>query len=348
VSKLPIEDLEHVLHHTRDLWADLRGKQLFITGGTGFFGRWILETFTYANDRLALDASAVVLTRNPNTFRAKAPHLAERDNVKLLQGDVRDFNFPDGDFSHIIHAGTTSSAPVEPLEMFETIVQGTRRVLDFAATHNTNKFLFVSSGAVYGKQPPEIRHIPEDYCGAPDPRQSNSAYGEGKRAAELLSILMANRYGFETKIARCFAFVGPHLPLDAHFAIGNFIRDTLENKPIHIQGDGTPHRSYLYAADLAIWLWTVLFRGKSGKAYNVGSDLAISISELGMLIKEVLNGNEDLKIDREPIPNQLAERYIPLIQSALSDLQLKPHIDLTSSIKKTADWHRSLSGQAND
>jgi nucleoside-diphosphate-sugar epimerase len=341
VSKLPEDDLEHVLTHTRELWEELRGKRLFITGGTGFFGRWILETFTHANDRLSLGASAVVLTRNPQSFALKATHLIDRHDLKLLQGDVRDFHFPDGDFSHVIHAGTTSSAPVEPLEMFDTILQGTRHVLDFAATHHTRKFLFISSGAVYGKQPPEITHIPEDYHGAPDPLQPNSAYGEGKRAAELLCTLMANRHRFETKIARCFAFVGPHLPLDAHFAIGNFIRDGIAGKPIHIRGDGTPYRSYLYAADLAIWLWTILFRGKSSQPYNVGSDVAITIGELGKLITDTFDRERETIIDRQPIFGKASERYVPSIQTALSDLQLQPYIDVMTSIQKTIWWYQS-------
>jgi nucleoside-diphosphate-sugar epimerase len=342
VSKLPGDDLDHVLMHTRDLWEELRGQRLFITGGTGFFGRWILETFVHANEQLSLGASAVVLTRNPESFALKAPHLATRNDLKLLQGDVRDFDFPDGDFSHVIHAGTTSSAPVEPLEMFETILHGTRHVLNFAATHGTSKFLFISSGAVYGQQPPEITHISEDYHGAPDPLNPNSAYGEGKRAAELLCTLMANRHGFEAKIARCFAFVGPHLPLDAHFAIGNFIRDSLQDKPIHIRGDGTPCRSYLYAADLVIWLWTILFKGKSSQSYNVGSDLVITIGELGKLIVEIFDGDQEIIIDRQPTSNQVAARYVPNIQTAWQELTLSPYIDLETSIKKTISWHRNL------
>jgi nucleoside-diphosphate-sugar epimerase len=342
VSKLPADDLEHVLDRTRELWEELRGQQLFVTGGTGFFGRWILETFAHANDRLSLGASAVVLTRNPQGFTSKTAHLGTRDDLKLIQGDVRDFDFPDGDFSHVIHAGTTSSAPVEPLEMFETIVQGTRHVLDFAATHHTRKFLFISSGAVYGTQPPELTHIPEDYHGAPDPLQPNSAYGEGKRAAELLCTLMAKEHGFEAKIARCFAFVGPHLPLDAHFAIGNFIRDALVNKPIQIHGDGTPYRSYLYAADLAIWLWTILFKGKSYHPYNVGSDVAITIGELGKLITEIVDTEQSVIINQSANSNRSAERYLPNIQIAWQELTLMPYIDLETSIKKTIDWHRHL------
>jgi nucleoside-diphosphate-sugar epimerase len=340
VSKLSGDDLDHVLMHTQDLWEELRGKRLFITGGTGFFGRWILETFVYANGQLSLGASAVVLTRNPESFALKAPHLATRNDLKLLRGDVRDFDFPDGDFSHVIHAGTTSSAPVEPLEMFDTIVQGTRRVLDFAATHGTSKCLFISSGAVYGQQPPEVTHISEDYHGSPDPLNPNSAYGEGKRAAELFCTLMANRHGFEAKIARCFAFVGPHLPLDAHFAIGNFIHDSLQDKPIHIRGDGTPYRSYLYAADLTIWLWKILFKGESSQSYNVGSDLELSISELGKLIIETAGVEQAVIVHKQPVIGKTPARYVPSIEKARSELQLQPYIDLPTSIQKTINWYR--------
>ncbi len=336
VKPLSREDLEHILAHTEGLWDELSGGCIFVTGGTGFFGMWLLESFFHANDRLSLGARATVLTRRPEAFASKAPHLANRKDLKFAVGDVRDFAFPEGTFPHVIHAATTSSAPVEPLEMFDTILWGTRRVLEFAAGHGARKLLFTSSGAVYGRQPAGLTHVPEEYGGAPDPVDPASAYGEGKRAAELLCILMASRHGFEAKIARCFAFVGPHLPLDAHFAIGNFIRDALGGGPIRVNGDGSPLRSYLYAADLAIWLWTILLKGAPARPYNVGSDEAISIADLARTVGEM--HGVGVSILGQPTPGAAPARYVPSAKRARTGLGLASWIDLKDGIRRTAGW----------
>jgi nucleoside-diphosphate-sugar epimerase len=254
-------DLDRVLAQTGGLWEALRGARVFVTGGTGFFGCWLLETFLWANDRLDLGASAVVLTRDARAFERKVPHLTAHPAVRLLDGDVRTFEFDGGHVSHVIHAATASSAAIDPRLMFDTIVDGTRRSLELAHRCGASRFLLTSSGAVYGRQPHDLTHVPEDYAGGPDPANARQAYAEGKRAAELLCAVHADAR-LQPTIARCFAFVGPYLPLDAHFAAGNFIRDGLAGGPIRVSGDGTPYRSYLYASDLAIWLWTILLRGE--------------------------------------------------------------------------------------
>jgi nucleoside-diphosphate-sugar epimerase len=341
LNRIDTEDLNHILNHTSHLWREVQGQSIFMTGGTGFFGSWLLESLTWADDQLHLGTKAVVLSRDPQTFAAKAPHLANHPAVCLLQGDVRTFEFPTGEFRFVVHAATEASAKLNqenPLLMFETVVEGTRRTLEFARTHGTSRFLLTSSGAVYGKQPPEMMHIPEDYLGAPDPMDPNAAYGEGKRAAEVLCRLYSHQFGLEAKIARCFAFVGPHLPLDAHYAIGNFIRDALQGGPIRVNGDGSPLRSYMYAADLAIWLWTILFKGQPCRPYNVGSDRSINIADLAGLVCQLTDPGIEVTIAHQADPSQPPQRYVPSIERARNELMLESWISLEESIQKTVHW----------
>lgn len=335
------KDLNHILDHTRPLWDELHGGRIFITGGTGFFGCWLLESFVWANDRLGLNASALVLTRNLDVFKKKAPHLTANPAIQFHTGDIRSFEFPTGSFSHIIHAATDATTKLTDeamLTKFDSIVDGTHHILEFAHQCGAQKFMLTSSGAVYGKQPPEMTHIPEDYVGAPDPTDPHSAYGEGKRTAETLCTLYARQYGFETKIARCFAFVGPYLPLDIHFAIGNFIRDGLNGGPIIVRGDGTPQRSYLYTADLAIWLWTILIKGQSLRPYNVGSDKSFSIAEVAHRVAEQFPAKIAVEIREMPNPLKSVERYVPNNTRFCDELNQRQYIKLEDAIRMTIKW----------
>jgi len=335
-------DLDHVLTQTRGLWTDLRGARLFITGGTGFFGCWLLETFLWANDHLKLDAAVVVLTRDPDAFARKVPHLASHPAVTLHQGDVRTFEFGGGAFSHVIHAAFDSgkpSAPDDRVLMFDTIVGGTRRALEFARSTGARRFLLTSSGAVYGRQPSELGLVPEDYLGAPDPLNAGQVYGEAKRAAETLCALYADS-DLQPTIARCFAFVGPYLPIDVHFAIGNFIRDALHGGPIRVSGDGTPYRSYLYAADLAVWLWTILLRGQPLRPYNVGSETAISIGDLARLVARRVAERARVEIAAPETPGRAAARYVPSTARIRHEHGVAVTIELEDALTRTVAWHR--------
>ena len=332
-------DLEHILDHTRDLWEEIRGGRLFITGGTGFVGTWLLESFVDANQKLSLGAQAVVLSRNPEAFRKKAPHLASLGSVQILRGDIREFKFPRETFSHVIHAAAeVEDLGRDPLAELGTLFQGTRRALEFARHCDAQKFLLTSSGGVYGKQPQELNKIPESYNGAPDPCDDKSVYGEGKRLAELLGTQFTQQ-GLEVKIARGFTFVGPFLPLDAHFAIGNFIRDALRGGPVIVKSDGTPCRSYLYAADLAVWLWKILFRGVSGRPYNVGSEEVVSIADLAYLVVETVNPELKVSIKGEISLGRFPERYIPDTNRAAQELGLKQWIPLAEGIRRTVRFY---------
>jgi nucleoside-diphosphate-sugar epimerase len=340
-------DVAAVLARTQPLWADLRQSRLLITGGTGFFGTWLLETLLAANREFSLGCRVTVLSRDPARFAARAPHLAGAPALALIAGDVRDFSLPAGPITHVIHAATEASASLnanDPRTMFDVCVEGTRRVLAVARERGASRLLFVSSGAVYGRQPPDLSHVAEDFPGGPDPVDPRNAYAEGKRAAEMLCRLAADD-GLAATIARCFAFVGPHLPLEVHFAIGNFIRDALAGGPIRIGGDGTPFRSYLYAADLAEWLFTILLRGQPGRAYNVGSEAAVSIRDLAGTVADIAasmwpdRGRPEVTVARQPVPGATADRYVPLCERARAELGLSVATPLDEGIRRTLVWH---------
>lgn len=335
-------DLDHVLAQTGGLWEELRGARLFVTGGTGFFGCWLLETFLWANDHLTLGASVVVLTRDGSAFARKAPHLAGHPSVTLHDGDVRTFEFPNGAFSHVIHAGADTAAPsnhADRLRVFDTIVDGTRRTLEFARRSGARRFLLISSGAIYGRQPADLTHVPEDYAGGPDPANAGLAGAEAKRAAETLCAVYADTH-LQPTLARCFTFVGPYLPLDVHFAVGNFIRDGLRGGPIRVLGDGTPYRSYLYAADLAAWLWTILLRGQSMRPYNVGSEAALPIGEVAQAVARRFTAGTAVRTAMTAGAGQTAERYVPSTARVRNDLGVTMTVDFDAALTRTVDWYR--------
>jgi len=335
------QDLDQVLARTEPLWHDLRGGRILITGATGFFGCWLLESFAWANRRLNLDARAVALARHPGVLSEKAPHLAEDPAISCHAADIRSGEFPSGEFSHVVHAATAASAQLNsdsPLVMFDTIVEGTRRTLRFAESASVERLLFVSSGAVYGSQPAALAHVPETFLGGPDPLDRTLAYHEGKRAAEMLCTVAASPR-LKVPIVRCFAFVGPYLPLDAHFAIGNFISDALRGGPIRVQGDGSPLRSYLYASDLAVWLWTALLKGQSGRAYNVGSEDAMPISALAHEVAAIAPNKIQVSMAGQRSAGTGANRYVPSTARAREELGLAVDVPLREAIRRTYAWH---------
>ncbi len=336
MSQPPIspDDREHMVRNTTHLWPELSGAHFFVTGGTGFYGKWLLESIAAANDLLGAGVSATILSRDPARFYREAPHLAARREFSWLTGDTADFRFPATHFEYVLHFATASAAEVVAggtATILQTL-HGTERVLQFARSNGARRLLFASSGAVYGRQPAELSHIPEDHRGGPDLADAGSTYGELKRISEI----MCSSSGIDCVITRGFAFVGPYLPLTEKFAMGSFIRDALSRGPIRIHGDGRSVRSYLYAADLVIWLLTLLLKGKPNRPYNIGSDQAISLAGLAQHVAATTDASA-VQIALAPTPGP-AERYVPEIQRARIELGLDVLIPLSLALRRTVDW----------
>lgn len=346
------EDIEHVLTHAHPAFEQWGGKNLFVTGGTGFFGSWLVETWLAAERRWPRGGKLTVLSRDPEAFLARRPHLRTAENLFWIAGDIMRMA-PDGladllggagavdGVIHMVTEADVGQLAKSPLASYELIVESTRKALEVARLTRTSRFLFTSSGAVYGRQPTELTHVPETLCTAPDTTDLASAYGLGgnaKRQAETLCAVYGKTFAFETIIARCFTFYGPYLPLQGKFAIGNFLSDALAGRDFLIKGDGTPVRSYLYGADLAVWLWRLLACGRPQEVYNVGSEQPISVRELANVVRLCSGSSASVVIKGVPDPSRLPDRYVPSTRRAAEDIGLREEISLETGLARTWKW----------
>lgn len=332
-ARLPVEDLEHVLAYTEPLWKEMRRSRTLVTGASGFFGSWMLESLLHADSRLELGARALAVTRSRNSFAENLPHLAADPRVELLEADAAAMPVPDGALDFIIHSLVPDAGtPLPEMDLF--FQSATQRLLDIAIQKNSRAFLLCSTGAVYQPKDPPAPFSEEDPL---VPLDGPPTYGQIRRRVEDLCRDTLENSPVALKIARGFAFVGPRLPLDANFAIGNFLRDARAGSPIVVKSDGTAIRSYLYAADMAAWLWTILLEGTSGRAFNVGSEEAVSIGDLARRVAKMFD--VAVRIASEPLAGAAPSCYLPSTQCARTTLKLETGIELEDAIHKTFAWH---------
>jgi dTDP-glucose 4,6-dehydratase len=333
---IPARDVDEILRIAAADLEALRGKHLFLTGGTGFFGKWLVGALLQANAALDLQLRLTVLSRDPARFLRHWPALAEIPALTLRQGHVADFAASDLHADHIIHAAADTTAftsDADERDRSRAIVQGTQNMLTLAQRCGA-RLLNVSSGAVYGAAAGKRAGASEaDYAEA----RPVTPYGLAKREAEALCV--ESHADFVT--ARAFAFLGPHLPLDAHFAAGNFLRDAVRGGPILVRGDGTALRSYLYPTDLVSWLLRLLARAPRGSAYNVGSDEVVSTAELARLIGDSAEPKAEVIIQSAQ-PQGPQNIYLPDVTRARSEFGLAITVPLREAITRTLDFVRDL------
>lgn len=339
-SRISEDDRAFMTASLTPLLPLLEGKIILLTGGTGLFGKWLLESYIALRTLHPFSGEIHILSRNPASFLSRNPYFTQFPFLIFHSGDTRDAEIPLSHIDFVLHAAADASAKLEqenPDEMYSVVSEGTRHLLEIAHQTGVSRFLLTSSGAVYGPQPPQLSHISESH-----PCFPVSAYGRGKLLAERLVLDAASSSDLSVVIPRCFAFVGPYLNLDIHFAVGNFLRNALNREPILIRGDGTPFRTYLYMSELAVWLWTLLLKAPSGSIYNVGSPDPISILDLARLVCYVAQVPEKIEVMQSTLPDVLPSRYVPDVRKIAQEFHLSPQILLNSALCKTLEFNASL------
>ena len=310
-------------------------KTLLVIGGTGFFGKSILDAFGRGLLTPWNVTHVIAMSRHADALLKMAPQLVSKD-VTLLSADISTTDsLPYADY--VIHAAASTDVrdyTAQPEQERLTIQAGTHHYCELAKQfHANSKIVYVSSGAVYGVQPQDVDKL-DEYFVPHDLQNMDAAkqdYAAAKRDAEL-AIIQLSKKGLNLSIARCFAFVGCWLPRDQHFAIGNFIDDILNRRPITVKARHKVYRSYMYADDLVEWLMTIADHASPEcPVYNVGSDQAILIEDLAI----ELSKNYSIKVDVHLTTDAKVDRYIPSIAKAKSKLGLHLKYDLMTSVRET-------------
>jgi dTDP-glucose 4,6-dehydratase len=324
---LPKEDLEAVFCQVGKDWERLRGKNVFLTGGSGFFGSWLLETLLFSEDRLGLGVKVWALSRDPKRFRERLPYLAGHSSVFSVGGGVEGFAFPREKMNFVIHSMVPD--PGMPLpEMEAWFEAGTARLLELAARDKCDGFLLCSTGAVYQTQNRPLRE--EDPL---IPLDGPLSYGRIRRQVEDQCRKACSARGLPLKIARGFAFAGPRLPQNAGFALVDFLKDAAVGKNIKVKGTGEPVRSYLYASDMAVWLWKILLNRQESRVFNVGSEEKIRLGDLAIKIAKLAKSGVEVLGQSS---NGVAQNgvYIPTVKKGREFLSVPTSVSLDCILQK--------------
>jgi len=313
---------------------------LLIIGGTGFFGKSILDLFQRNGLDDWLIDKVLVIARNPEKLLVEAPELIS-SKVQLIKGDIATVQeLPYADY--VIHAAASTDASKylsQGEEERKNIIMGTLNYCKLAPIfHQNSKIVFCSSGAVYGAQPQSVKALEEDmdFGDAEDLSETKRAYAYAKRDSETAIKQLGEIQGLSVSIARCFSFVGKYLPRDQHFAIGNFIGDALNARDLVINANREVYRSYMYADDLAMWLMKISeISNPTSPIYNVGSEQFLELRVLAATLAKKFNvGVNSKDIVKELKP----DIYVPSIEKAKKELGLILKYDLRKIVEKASEF----------
>lgn len=327
---------------------ELKNKNILVTGGTGFVGKWLTEMVCFLNAEYKLKIKLYLLARDTESFKTEVPHLAKNPCVNLIQQDVRHLSELPKDINYVINAAGSPDRrehASRPLNTIETFYKGTQAILDESfRLPGLHKIIHLSSNYIYGSLSSE--KIKETDLGTLDCNSINATYAEIKRMCETLCAVCGNQQHLPVIIVRPFSFVGPYQKLDKPWAINNFIRDAIHGGPIKILGNGNTVRSYLYGSDLAFWLLKILVKGKVDTVYNIGSSQSITLKDLADTIRCVVNHKLEIISRASKEVYNATSKSVPDISLLVKHVNVEEKYTLTEALENTVTWNKLVKGAA--
>jgi nucleoside-diphosphate-sugar epimerase len=334
---IDVEDLEFIALNGKSAFDKLNGQNILIIGATSFVGMWVTEAILYADIKYNLGISITLISRNKvKTIERFEPFISSgkilpiyKQLQEVLKSELIGIN-------HVVNLATLTDSNSGDLQLVDNI-QMFQQFWSLLDSNSVKNILFTSSGAVYGKNPENLIKLKEEDAARFNIEYKNLGYGLGKISSEFLGFQWAERDNVNFKVARLFSFSGAFLPLNSNYVIGNFIKNVINDEPILIKNPGKVYRSFLYGADMALWLWKILVEGNNS-VYNVGSDKEVTTIDLAGLISDLSFNDQKIIIMTENVQNN--ESYVPNIEKIKKQLSVDINYNLNDGIIKMINWYK--------
>lgn len=289
-TKNPIikEDIDNVISSIDD-WSYFSGKSVLVTGANGFIPSYIIYTLCGLNEILEKPINIIALVRNRKKAENKFKSLISHPNFKLIVSDVSDAKLNEH-VDIIIHAASQASPKYygkDPVGTLKANTIGTYNMLEQTVQQKAEKFLYVSSGEVYGVLDGSVPVIDEEYTGNVDVTDVRSCYAESKRMGENMCVCFSHQFNIHTNMIRLSHTYGPGISLDDGRVFADFANCAVNNKNIVLNSDGSAKRSFLYISDMITAMFKILLKAPSGEAYNIAAETQTSILGLAKTICEI-------------------------------------------------------------
>lgn len=343
-DKILQEDLEWIAKKEENL----HDCTVFVTGATGLIGSLIVKSLLCKNRLKNSNIKVIALARNEEKVKKVFKKVLERENLKLVYGDILEPLNIEDEVDYIIHAAsmTASSDFINrPVATIESVVYGTNNILKLARDKKVRQVVYLSTMEVYGIGDWKDKRVTEEQMGYIDILKPRSSYPEGKRLAENLCTSYWSEYKVPVKVARLTQTFGPGVTKDDNRVFAQFAKSVLNKKDIILHTTGESVRNYCYIRDCICAILILLIKGKNGEAYTIGNEEScISIKEMAEVVaKNIANNEIKVVID---IPKDIEsygyapEEKLKLSSKKMQSLGWKAEVGIEESYRRMIESMR--------
>lgn len=320
--------------------VQVREGTYFITGATGFIGHYIALSLLYLCEYQNLNIKVIIAVRNKEKAEALFQDYLHKNYFEVIIQDMTEEYKIQNKMDYIIHAAVKKHVTHEDsYSVFSENILATRNILLLANEKRVKRVLLISTCSVYGDL--LLKGITDEkYLGGNDSMKAGLCYAESKRASEYMFASGLEQFSLYGSIVRLFSVYGPGMDIFSNNVFSDLFRQALSQKTIVIKGTGKGVRNFSYISDVVYGIFSVLYCGESGKAYNVGTKNAnVSILTLAEKLRECSHRKIEIKVNNQFVQKDRKESIQAPEFDFIESIAAQPETSLEEGIDRMFSFY---------